>query len=245
MQPDDNSLFFQYKFILKDKPEINFQLRLDPVTLEYLPPEPHNPDEEWTTLQFNKCEGCTLPDTEKYCPIARNLAPIITTFQDFESYIQVDVQVTTNQRSYLKKDIALQEGLSSMLGIVMVTSGCPVLDWLRPMVRYHLPFASIEETLYRATSMYMLAQYFRKQAGLEPDMEMVGLIRIYRAVYQVNVGICHRLRAAARRDAGLNAVVILDAFAQMLPMSIEEALEELKPYFQRFLDHEAPFLTGN
>ncbi len=240
MISEENGASFKYQFNFRGAPKLVFDLNLDAVSLEYIPDSREEPEEEWTTLGFNKCEGCPLKESVKHCPIARNLAPFISAFQDFESYVTVDVSVETHQRIYLKKNIALQEGLSSMLGIIMVTSGCPVLDWLRPMVKYHLPFASIEETLYRATSMYMLAQYFRKQAGLSVDLEMQGLIQIYRSVYLVNVGICHRLRAAARRDAGLNAVVILDAFAQMLPMSIEEALEELRPFFSLYLSTELP-----
>ena len=37
----------------------------------------------------------------------------------------------------------------------MALSGCPVLEQLKPMARFHLPFASVEETIYRAASMYL------------------------------------------------------------------------------------------
>ena len=53
----------------------------------------------------------------------------------------------------------------SLIGIYMVTSGCPIMDKLRPMARFHLPFASTEETIYRAISTYLLGQYFLEQKG--------------------------------------------------------------------------------
>jgi hypothetical protein len=34
---------------------------------------------------------------------------------------------------------------------------------VKPMARFHLPLASEEETIYRATTMYLLAQYFLRE----------------------------------------------------------------------------------
>lgn len=61
----------------------------------------------------------------------------------------------TEERTY-SKDTLLQQGLASLLGIVMTTSGCPVLEPLKPMVRFHLPFATLTETVYRMVSMCLV-----------------------------------------------------------------------------------------
>jgi len=37
------------------------------------------------------------------------------------------------------------------------------MDPLKPMVRYHLPFASLDETVYRMVSAVLVAQLIREQ----------------------------------------------------------------------------------
>ena len=60
----------------------------------------------------------------------------------------------------------VQMGVSSLLGVIMTTSGCPIMAQLKPMVRFHLPFASLEETIFRMVSMHLVAQYLRHQDGV-------------------------------------------------------------------------------
>ena len=151
------------------------------------------------------------------------------------SYDVVDITIESRERLYVKKQVSIQHALSSMLGIIMVTSGCKDLDMLKPMVKFHLPFASIEETIYRATSMYLLAQYFRHKRGLVPDWDMDGLISVYRRIDIINMSLCNRLRRASSEDANLNAVVVLDTFAQVMPISVEEGLAEFEDLFIHYL----------
>ena len=75
----------------------------------------------------------------------------------------------------------------------MATSGCPHMDFFKPMARFHLPLANAEETVYRATSMYLLAQYFLQREGKEADMELEGLkkyIRISRLLMNPWLNVC-------------------------------------------------------
>ena len=47
----------------------------------------------------------------------------------------------------------------------------------------------------------------------------------------VNCAIARRLREASAKDSSVNAIVILDSFAQIVPFAIEESLEELRYLF--------------
>ncbi len=67
------------------------------------------------------------------------------------------------------------------------------MDKLRPMVFTHLPFSSLEETLFRAISMYLLAQYFRDQQGQPPDWKLENFTKIYEDIAQVNQSFTKRL----------------------------------------------------
>jgi hypothetical protein len=117
----------------------------------------------------------------------------------------------------------------------MATSGCPVLEQLKPMVRFHLPFASLEETIFRMVSMYLVAQYLRHQAGKTAEWGLDGLRKIYAQVEQVNSDFADRLVGAAQNDVNINALVNLDAFAKMVPLAADKLLHKIAPYFSTLL----------
>ncbi len=109
----------------------------------------------------------------------------------------------------------------------MVTSGCPVMDKLRPMVRFHLPFASIEETTYRSLSMYLFAQYFLKAQGKIPDWDLRRLNKLYEDASLVNLGLSERFRKIDIKDSSLNAVAALDCLAQSVSFSLGDLSTEM------------------
>ena len=123
----------------------------------------------------------------------------------------------------------------------MATSGCPILNKLRPMVHTHLPFATIEETTYRSISMYLLAQFFRKKRGFKADSELKELVTLYDDINLVNQSFCQRLMGIRATDASLNALSGLDCFAKITALSIvEDTLEEIESLFQAHFADRPP-----
>ena len=230
------TLRFLYTFQFPDNTERQFEIRLNAKTLE-LVNKKDLPKPAWTKLKYKQCEHCPLGDEHEYCPVAVNLSALVESFKDSISYESTNVRVQTNERIF-EKMTTVQKGLSSIVGIYMVTSDCPVMDKLRPMVRFHLPFGSIEETVYRAVSMYLTAQYLLMRQGKTPDWDLTKLVEIYRAVNDVNRGISNRLASASEEDANTNAVVILSAYAEMIPFSIERHLAELEYIFSEYTKFE-------
>ncbi len=208
-------------------------MRLDPDTLGLLAPM-DAPKPAWTKLKYFQCGNCPLGDEVEYCPVAVNLATLVETFKDALSFETTAVRVQTAERVY-EKDTTLQKGLSSIIGIYMVTSDCPVMDKLRPNVRFHLPFASMDETIYRAVSMYLVAQYFLMRKGKKPDWELRHLIETYQAVAKVNQGMSDRIRHATDEDANVNAVIILSTQGGMVPTYVEDSLAEMEHLFGTFI----------
>ncbi len=102
---------------------------------------------------------------------------------------------------------------------------------LKPMARFHLPFATVEEALYRSASAYLLRQYFTQQQGEDGDFFMDRIQEYYREVQQVNEGIFKRIEMTSEMNADKNAIVTLNALAQILVMEVNEDLESLKPLF--------------
>ena len=232
----DQTIYFKYHFYFKDKSEehviINLLLKDLGCIHSKMDLKP-----EWTKLEYNQCDNCKLnSDEHPYCPLALNLTDIIPKFKDKASYDKVFIRVETKDRIY-ERETSIQHGLSSLLGIIMVTSGCPNMQVLKPMVRFHLPFANVEETVFRSVSSYLLAQYFRYKKGLSPDWDLEGLLAAYKEVQIVNKGIAHRLVRTSEKDASTNAVVVLDVFAKELPFSILEGMKKIE-YLYKFFEED-------
>ena len=228
-QKQHKAYHYRYKFRFPTGLEKNFEVVLNASTLELMT----NRDAlkpEWTKLKYHQCANCPLGDAVAHCPVAVNLSTLVETFKDAISFQDIHVRVMTERRDFEAKT-TLQEGLSSIIGIYMVTSNCPVMDRLRPNVRFHLPFASEEETIYRAISMYLTAQYFRMRNGEEPDWELKKLAEVYRGVSEVNKGMSERLAAASTKDANVNAVIHLSTSSQTLDNFLDHCVKEIEYLF--------------
>lgn len=236
MSQSTDILRFQYKFEFENSRETNFVIELNAQTLELVNRD-DTPKPEWTKLTFNQCENCPLSSPIEYCPVAVNLARIVETFRNDVSFESTVVTVKVPERTYVK-NTTLQKGIASIIGIFMTTSNCPVMDVLRPMARFHLPFATSVETFFRSISTYLMGQYFRASKGKEPDWGLQKLLGHYKAINIVNKGMSARLMNASKRDANVNAVVILHSFGDGISYFIEQGLEEIEPMFSVYLERQ-------
>ena len=158
------------------------------------------------------------------------------TFRASVSYDKVHVMVETEQRDY-EKEVPLQKALSGLVGLLMVSSGCPIMKKLRPLIRYHLPFANLHETQFRIISMYLMAQYLASCKGKTPDWALKGLAQIYQDIAEVNQSFISRLLTVVKGDAGPNAMVILSAFTDAITFTIDgKMLGELEAIFGNHLE---------
>ncbi len=221
---------FDYKFEFEDMLPLEFHVCLDGKTGQLkLPSELENA--EWTRLDYNKCEHCPLESKKSvHCPAAMGIGHLVNSFRDMKSYWKCKITVTTTERSYVK-EADVQTGLFSVFGLIMASCGCPHMDFLRPMARFHLPFSSVEETVMRVTSMYLLKQYFEAQKGRPADRNLTQLNELYRNVNTVNRGVLGRIRQIGKGDSKSNAVVLLDSFAVMLTNALDEDFSDLKEIF--------------
>jgi hypothetical protein len=231
-----DTIALEYQFKLRNGDKKKFTLRLRKPSLQ-LVSKPKADLPEWTRLTHHQCPNCPLnPATHPHCPIAVNLVDVIESFKDCLSVEEADITIRTEARQYHKR-ASLQHGISSLMGLHMVTSGCPVMDKLRPMVHTHLPFATVEETMYRSVSMYLLAQYFLNQRGKTPDWRLEKLVQIYDEIGRVNQSFAQRLLSINPRDASLNALVSLDCFATFTAFSIvRDSLKEMEYLFEAYLN---------
>ena len=232
----EEGLCIRYAFDLPPHPTRDFVLHLRRDTLALIhSPRATYPD--WAALHYYQCPNCPL-QTERFprCPVAAGLVEVVEFFQDVWSFQEIAVEIAVGPRS-IQMRTAVQNALSGLVGVYMVTSGCPVLDKLRPMVYSHLPFGSLEETMYRAVSMYSLAQVLRYRRGLKPDWDLSGLAKIYDEVGVVNRSFHRRLPVTGTKEAGRNALISLDCYAQYTSnRPFGNALDELEGVFQAYLN---------
>lgn len=223
-----------YTFIFESGQAEKFDLEFDSDSWEstdHLPGEP--PD--WTLLDNNRCPHCTVDAGWKpYCPLAVRIHDVVDRFGERISHESVMVEVKAAGRTCIKKTSA-QRGVSSLLGVIIPASGCPHTTFLRPMARFHLPFSTEEETVYRAISMYLLGQFFAHRAGQKHvDIQLNGLKEYYRNLEKVNVSLARRIRSVSTADSSINAVILLDFFAKTVSCVIEDNLEGLRKLFASY-----------
>jgi hypothetical protein len=226
-------MMIRYNFRFEDGKQKTFRMKLNDRTLNLERPASGFP--EWTKLTNFKCPHCKLGENAVYCPLAVNLSDVINFFKEVVSYDKVDLIVETDVRQY-RKYTSVQSGLSSLLGILMVANECPVMGKLKPMLRFHLPFATIDETEYRILSMYLLAQYFRWKKGQEPDWEMTNLVSMYDEIKILNQYVVKKINELEVRDASLNAVVTLNNFAEHITFILNRhILDKFESLFKDYL----------
>lgn len=223
----------QYTFEYEDGNTIAFEV--DPTGNTGIEaPETEVPG--WAELGRYRCDHCGIPpDSRRSCPAVLAIAEVVRAFEGRVSFDAVRVRV---QRDKVRLTTATttQDAVRSLIGLQLALSGCPTMSKLRPMARHHVPFADVDQTVFRVVGMYLVAQYLGRLQGRTPDWDLAGLQLLYGEIRAVNLRLADRIRAASERDATINSLIILDAFAGTVEISIEECLEEMIPDFKAYLD---------
>jgi len=216
-----------YRFDLPDGSQKSLEFTFDATDFRLSNAAPAEPP-FWTALNFNQCANCPLNAHEHpHCPAALQMASAIEPLKALVSFDTVGVTVTQPERTIYAETTA-QQAMSSVLGLIMATAGCPWTDRFRPMARFHLPFATEAETVYRSISMFLLA---RELQGAGRAEGFAALEKLYENLHLVNRDMSRRLGAATHTDPARNAMALLDAYTTLLPAALESSLEELKPLF--------------
>jgi hypothetical protein len=191
----------------------------------------------WTNLSFSQCANCPLEQRENpHCPAALQMASAVEPLKALVSFDTVGVTVIQEERT-VHAETTAQQAMSSVLGLIMATAGCPWTDHLRPMARFHLPFASEAETVYRSICMFLLA---REMIDTAEPQGFAALEELYRNLHVVNRDMSRRLGAATRTDPARNAMALLDSYTTLLPAALERSLDDLKPLFDAWQTKRIP-----
>lgn len=215
----------EYRISLDDNHQFDYRIELDrafdPARLAAAP--------QWTRLGHQQCSNCPLSrETFSHCPAAVDLHRVIEDFQGLPAFKKATVWVRTPEREYTKQ-VSLEEGLRSLLGVIMATSACPVLGKLRPMAQNHLPFANNQEFILRAVSQYLARQYFNFREGRHADWELKGLVRMFQQLQLVNQAFWQRIHDTCEGDSNLKAFLTFFSLSSSMTYSLETQLQKIRP----------------
>ncbi|BCE02715.1 DUF6901 family protein [Marinicellulosiphila megalodicopiae] len=186
---------------------------------------------DWTKLENEQCVNCPYKvGTVERCPAALDIETIVNDFSQLPGYKKIDVEVITQERTVSKRT-GIEQGLRSLLGLVMANSSCPILKKLKPMTYTHLPFANQNEFIIRSVESYLMRQYFSHQDGKMGDWELTELIELNKQLQLVNQAIWQRIHAACQNDSNLKALLNFFTLSSSVTNSLEQQLQGLKPLF--------------
>ena len=237
MADADSRTTVQYEFGLPDGSTRSFSVDVGPDRVDSGPAEPPS----WAALDFHKCPHCPLDTSEEpFCPAALSIASLVEAVEGLWSYDVVSLKVRTPERFFSFSPVPLQAALQSLMGLVLPTSGCPHTAFFRPMARFHVPLATMEENAYRVASMYLLGQWMRQDYGADAEFDFDGLSHLYDQVKVVNQHLSKRLEEF-ETDASKNAVARLFVLAELVPKMLDDSFESIRPLFASyFAEDETP-----
>lgn len=215
----------EYRITLDDEHEFSYRIELD----RQYDQERALAAPKWTRLEFQQCSNCPLSrDKFSHCPAAVDLHRVIEDFHGLPAFKKAVFLVRTPEREY-NKQVGLEEGLRALLGVIMATSACPVLGRLKPMAQQHLPFASNQEFILRAVSLYLARQYFNFREGRHADWELKGLVRLFQQLQLVNQAFWQRIHDVCDGDSNLKAFLTFFSMASSMTYSLETQLQKIRP----------------
>ncbi len=221
-------MFIEYTFTMDDGKVLHYHVDFDRPRDKILDNDRYP---EWTQLNYHQCPNCPLKaDEYSHCPPAVDAHEILQGFAEILSCKEVDILVRTPEREYFKRTDA-QTGLRAIIGFVMASSACPILSVMRGMAFFHLPFASMDETVFRITSSYLLQQYYIRKKGGTADLDFEGLRQYFKETQTVNFNFLERIRSASEADSNLNVLATLFTISSMLSLSLDRHLREIEALF--------------
>lgn len=217
----------EYRITLDDEHAFNYKINLERDVLASDRSAANTAD--WTRLEYQQCTNCPLtPEQRVHCPAAVDLQTVVEDFRGLPAFRKAWVNVRTEEREYSKL-VNLEVALRSLLGVIMATSGCPILARLKPMARNHLPFASDTEFVMRTVSMYALRELFNQRDGRTPDWELGDLTRDFAALQLVNQALWHRIHDVCGSDTNLKAFLSFFSMSSSMTYSLDTQLEKIRP----------------
>lgn len=230
--PDDASTYC-YEFTFNNDFTKKLTYSVNPESHRLIHPENASLP-SWTKLGCQKCPNCPLDEIQHpHCPAAAAISEAIESLSETLPIEKADVSVKTTERDFSKYS-TVTEGLSSVMDLVLVLSGCPIFGQLKPLARNHLPFETTCEQIYRSLGMYLLYQKFSEKHKAEPDWGLKNFAAFHNEIATASDAFRSRLKEIAIEEEGLNVLTNLNFFSKYTNFEISGGpVEELQKLFEK------------
>lgn len=219
----------RYEFVFPEGESLVFMFDED----SDISPDLAEPIPRWMRLEHEKCDECTLAvGSRRTCPAAVAIRPIVEGFKPRYSYETAFVRAQVKHVT-LESAEPVQRTIRSLLSLVLPLSSCPIMTRNRPLAYVHVPFAVKEYEAFRMIGMHFIAQYLRDLDGGTPDWKLNELLASLGVQRRVFAKLAHRVRSAVERDASVNSLLLMDAIADSIELTVERSLDSLRPLFRR------------
>jgi len=222
------SIEYRFKFNDSKQEDLSYEVDISKNSNEHL--RTAQPA-KWTKLENEQCVNCPYKVGEvEHCPAALDIEKVVNDFSQLPGYKKIDIEVITSERT-ISKHTGVEQGLRSLLGLIMANSSCPILKKLKPMTHTHLPFASQNEFIIRSVESYLMRQYFLHQESKTGDWDLNELIELNKQLQLVNQAIWQRIHVACQNDSNLKALLNFFTLSSSVTNSLEAQLQNIKPFF--------------
>jgi len=197
-------------------------------------PQPKN-SAVWTTTAFHHCDGCI---NNEHCPLALSLQDPIEKLKHLDPHQTTHINVYTEERNY-QKETTIQEALGSLYGLIIARSGCHEFNILRDLSWFHLPFATMEESLLRFAGRYLLHCHADKEYQLDGQAITDQIKAMFENFHHANNCIVSRLNKAEVEGVNLpfNAVTQLDSLGGLVLAAFENHSTTLQGLLKKAETH--------
>jgi len=216
----------KYNFEFDDDKDLSYEIDVERSGMRNNVDKNSAPD--WVLLAHCKCSNCPLSESDTpVCPAAFDIQDVIEDFQSKPASQKVNISVIASDRSYSKRT-NVEEGLRSLMGLILATSKCPILSQLKPMAMHHMPFSSSNEFILRSVSVYLLQQYFEYREDRAPDWNLKGLISRNKQLQLVNQALWQRVHLDNDNDSNLKTLLSFFSMSSSVSVSLESQLQKLR-----------------
>jgi hypothetical protein len=220
---------------LKSESGSEFRFEVDIERSGHMSEQNEESHPEWTLLANHQCPNCPFSSKEfRYCPAAIEIEEIAGRFADTTSIERTDAWVHTAERSFYK-NTDMQSVLKSLFGLIMASGPCPILSRLKPLAHFHLPFATLQETIHRLVGTYLINQYLAHSDGELADWDLQGIKELYSELKTVNLHLMKRIRLASSEDASINAIQTFISITSLVEMGVDDIVEKMEPILREGL----------
>lgn len=220
---------FEFRIRWGDGRRFEYGIELDYNTWTPVAPPKKSRQPAWTRLSHKQCAHCPLRGPER-CPAAVPLVPVVEAIRKERS----GAPATTEIRSLDgRRRYRLRGGLSEVFGplvkLLLTTSGCPILDRLRPAIRLGAPLATPDQ-LTRAILAGGLLGEFARTGGSTTEPAFKAALRVLIDDADAAVaGLLERVRSLNPKDAVVNALLGLHAALSTARMALDHGLAAAFP----------------